>query len=257
MSTLREIRVDLIDDGINVREKTDPGLIASIHRHGVLQPIVVRATGRRFEVVMGYRRLAAARLVGLQTIPAVVEEARHDDQLLRQVAENVHRRAMNPIDVARALKAHLDAHPGMKKAELAAALGYPGAYGPVWISNKLALLRMDDAVIAKLEAGEVTESQAIGARQRLGDGRGRPRVIPLEAEEGRSRSVSVPIGRHVNLTGRVSAGVADISVDRETGSVDVAIQTGDRGLFLTLSPAEARLLGRRLQQAGDALQVVA
>lgn len=252
MTRLREIRVDLIDDGTNVRELTDPGLVDSIRTHGVLQPIVVRAVGRRFEVVMGNRRLMAARLVRLETIPAVVEEASRDDQILRQVAENVHRKGMNAIDVARALHAYLEAHPGMKKGELAAALGRSGSYGPVWIANKLALLRMDDHVVAKIESGEISESQALAARQRLGDGRGHPRVIPLADEAGRSRSISVPIG---HTSGGSASGVADISVDRETDVVDVAIQVGDRGLFLTLSAQEARLLGRRIQQAGDALLV--
>lgn len=252
MTRLREIRVDLIDDGANVRELTDPGLVDSIRTHGVLQPIVVRAVGRRFEVVMGNRRLLAARKVGLATIPAVVEEAARDDQILRQVAENVHRKEMNAIDVARALQAYLDAHPEMRKGELAAALGRSGPYGPVWIANKLALLRMDDHVVAKIEAGEISESQALAARQRLGDGRGHPRAIPLPDEAGRSRSISVPIGRHAP---GATAGVVDIAIDREADVVDVALHLGDRGLFLSLSADEARLLGRRILQAGDALLV--
>lgn len=257
MTQLRDVKVALILNGTNVRQGVaDPGLVASIQEHGVLQPIVVRPVGQRgrYEVVMGFRRMAAARRLGLDTIPCVVDDRPEDDQILRQVAENVDRRAMNPMDVALALQAYLDAHPTVKKAELAASLGRPGRAGAVWIANKLALLRLDEPLREKVASGELPEYVAIKGRQHLGDGRGRPRAIPLPDEEGKSRSVSVPIGRSFAGGGH-QPGVADVSIDLEARAVDVAIHMGDRGLFLSLSADEARLLGRRLQQAGEALAV--
>lgn len=251
MTTQRELAVSMIDDGTNVREATDAGLVASIRRHGVLQPIVVRRAGRRYQVVMGFRRLAAARRIGLATIPAVIEDAPRDDEILRQVAENTDRRAMNPIDVARALAAYLDAHPGTGKAELAAAMGRPGPTGAVWIANKLALLRLDEETQGRIEAGELPEYLALRQRARLGDGRGQPRVVSLPDEDGRSRSIVVELG---DQAGRGTNGLVVIGVDHGIRRVDLVVEDGaDRRLALTLSPAEAKLLGRRLTQAYEAI----
>lgn len=248
MSALREIPVWQIDDGPNVRENADPGLRASIETHGVLSPITVLEVGERYELLIGFRRMAAVRALGLEVVPAVVETERSPDLRLRQVAENVDRRGMPPMEIARALQAHLDDNPGLTKRDLAASIGKHH----VWVSNKLALLRMDGDLQERVESGELPDYKALKLRPRLNDGRGRPRAIPLPSEQGRSRSVAVPIGRH---QGAAAAGVAEVSIDLETNVVDVAFHAGDRGLFLTLSAEEARLLGRRLQQAGDALLV--
>lgn len=232
-------RVDAVD---NVREVTDTGLVESIRRHGVLQAITVRRVGRRYQVVMGHRRVKAARIVGLTTIPAHVEDVAHEDQVLRQVAENVHRRAMNPIDVARALQAYLEAHPGVTKKGLGAAMGFHPRYASVWVANKLALLRLDDDVKARVEAGELNEHVALKQRAPLHDGRGHPRVIP-EYEAGASASVKVPL----------THGVCVLGVDREERSVDIVLGDKIRSITVTLSPAEAKLLGRRLTQAYEAV----
>jgi ParB/RepB/Spo0J family partition protein len=250
MTAVHALRVDLIDAGTNVRETTDEGLVASIRRHGVLQPIVVRRTGRRYEVVMGHRRLAAARRLELETVPALVEETVHDDQVLRQVVENVERRAMNPLDIARALKAHLDEHPGTTKRALAEAMGKPGARGQVWIANKLALLNLDDATQERIEAGDLPEYLAIKQRARLGDGRGRPRAVSLPDDEGRSKSILVEIGSDGHGPRK---GLFSIGVEHDARTVDLVVEDRDRRIFLTLTPTEAKLLGRRLTQAWEAI----
>jgi ParB/RepB/Spo0J family partition protein len=262
MSTLRDVRVALIDDGRNVRKplrnparsKADQTLAKSIKRHGVLQPITVRAKGNRYVVVMGFRRLAAARHLGLETIPAVVETAPLEETILRQVAENVERKAMNPVEVAKALARYLEEHPDVTKHELGVMLGKEGQYASVWVSNKLAMLNLEPALRQKVEAGSLSESQAIQARKTLGYGRGRPRVIPKETEHEPSRSIEVPIGRFARSQ---MQGTVDIALQRASGHVEVTVHRGDRGLFLTLTPEEAKLLGRRLQQAGEALLAVA
>jgi ParB/RepB/Spo0J family partition protein len=238
----RDLPLRLIDAVDNVREETDGGLVESIRRHGVLQAITVRRVGRRYRVVMGHRRVKAARIVGLTEIPAHIEDVEHDDQVLRQVAENVHRRAMNPIDVARALQAYLDAHPGVTKAQLGARMGFHARYASVWVANKLALLRLPEDVQARVEARELNESIALKQRPNLGDGRGHPRVIP-EYEQGASASVKVPL----------ATGICVLGVDRDERTVDLILGDRIRSVTVTLSPAEARLLGRRLTQAWEAV----
>ena len=238
----QETALDLVDVGENVRSVTDEGLVDSIRRHGVLQAITVRRTGRRYRVVMGHRRVAAARAAGLERIPALVEDEAHDDQILRQVAENVHRRGMNPLDVARALQAYLDAHPGVSKKELGAQMGFKGQYGSVWVANKLALLNLDEDVQARVEAGDLNEQLALRQRARLNDGRGHPRVIP-DAEPGHSASVEIGF----------DDGKAVLGVDRDARQVEVLVTDGHRTVAITLSPHEAKLLGRRITQAYEAV----
>jgi len=83
-------------------------LSASIRNDGVLQPIVVRRNGDKFELIMGERRLQAARLAGVPTIPALVKTVRDADSLRLALVENIQREDLNPIEVALAYKALMD-----------------------------------------------------------------------------------------------------------------------------------------------------
>ena len=77
-------------------------LTMSIEAVGVLQPIVVRPSGERYQIVMGERRVRAARAAGLERIPAIVRTT-EDDQMLRDaLLENVHREDLNPLEEAAA-----------------------------------------------------------------------------------------------------------------------------------------------------------
>jgi ParB family chromosome partitioning protein len=80
-------------------------LAASIREQGLLQPIVVRKTETGYEVVVGERRVRAARLAGLEQIPAVVKDALEDAQMLSlALVENIQREDLDPIEEARAFK---------------------------------------------------------------------------------------------------------------------------------------------------------
>ncbi|MDP6438893.1 MAG: ParB/RepB/Spo0J family partition protein, partial [Candidatus Brocadiia bacterium] len=89
------------------RREMDPEcldrLAASVREAGVLQPIVVRPKGDMYELVMGERRLRAARLAGLDRIPAVVREVPDDRLLEFALIENVQREDLNPIEKAQAI----------------------------------------------------------------------------------------------------------------------------------------------------------
>ena len=80
-------------------------LVRSIQRHGVLQPVVVRRAGDRYELVVGERRWRATRAAGLQTIPAVVKDVDERDLLEIALVENVQRHDLNPIELAHAFRA--------------------------------------------------------------------------------------------------------------------------------------------------------
>lgn len=241
---LIEILLDELDDGPNVRRRSDTGLVRSIREHGVLQPITVCRRQGRFEVLYGHRRTTAARAIGLAAIPAVLVPL-PDDLALRQLAENLDRKAVDPIDVARALRATLDAHPGMTQGELAKRIGRSTYY----VSTKLSLLAADAATQAALSAGTASE-MVVQARRKYSttqDGRGRKRSLAA-AEDGRSASVVVSLGAATKAR-------ATIGVDFGDCTVDVVLEdaTG-RAVTVTLAPDAVRILSKRLSQAYEAIR---
>ena len=105
----RELPVDQIDPNPEQpRRHFDTSqlesLAASILRHGVLQPVVVRQAGDRFELIVGERRWRASRAAGLETIPAVVHELDPAARLEVAIVENVQREDLNPIELGHAYR---------------------------------------------------------------------------------------------------------------------------------------------------------
>jgi ParB family chromosome partitioning protein len=104
-----EIAVDRIDPNPEQpRRRFDEDALAalsdSIRQHGVLQPVVVRRAGDRYELLVGERRWRAARKAGLAAIPAVVADSPDRDRLELALIENVQRRDLNPIELAHAFR---------------------------------------------------------------------------------------------------------------------------------------------------------
>jgi ParB/RepB/Spo0J family partition protein len=85
-------------------------LADSIATYGVLQPVVVSRKGRGFELVAGHRRVLAAQIAGLPSVPAVVQSTPDDERLARQLAENVHRADLSLLDQAKAVRTLHDEH---------------------------------------------------------------------------------------------------------------------------------------------------
>ncbi|MGH2756206.1 MAG: ParB/RepB/Spo0J family partition protein [Actinomycetota bacterium] len=116
-------------------------LAASIKELGVLQPVLVRPVGGRFELVAGERRLRAARQAGLPTIPAIAVETDERGSLQRALVENLHREDLNPIEEASAYKQLIE-EGGLTQEALGQRLGRTrGA-----ISNTLRLLELPTGV---------------------------------------------------------------------------------------------------------------
>lgn len=135
--------------------ETLQNLTASIEAVGVLQPIVVRPAGERYQIVMGERRVRAARTAGLERIPAIVRTT-EDDQLLRDaLLENVHREDLNPLEEAAAYK-QLLADFGITQQELASRLGRSR---PV-IANAMRLLNLPGSVQRRIAARTLSAGHA-------------------------------------------------------------------------------------------------
>lgn len=242
---LLDLPVELIDPGTNVRSKIDTALRESILTHGVLQPITVSIEpDDRYRCLYGHRRLAAARAAGLKTIPAIVEGL-PDALPIRQLVENLQRREVDPMDVARTLRDHLEAHPGLRQGELARALGR----STHWVSTRLTLLDMTPELQERLSAGEIRQHQALAAHKATTEQpkSGRPRTMRPGVTADTARVV-------VELEGvKGRGGSATIELDRRNGSIEILLEDNDGyGVALTVTAAAAALLSRRLAQAAQA-----
>ncbi len=137
-------------------------LAVSIREVGVLQPIVVRRGERGYELIAGERRLRAARLAGLATIPAVVRESDDADALREALIENIHREDLNPIELAEAFRELLE-ELGLKQETLAERLGVSRSH----VANTIRLLALPADVQQllaerKIQAGHGRALLALG-----------------------------------------------------------------------------------------------
>jgi ParB family chromosome partitioning protein len=130
-------------------------LAASIREHGVLQPVLVKETLEGYQLVAGERRLRAARLAGLERIPAVIRQLADRDQLELALVENLQRADLGPIEEATAYRA-LIAEFGLTHDEIARRIGRAKST----ITNTLRLLDLDPRVQQALADERITEGHA-------------------------------------------------------------------------------------------------
>jgi ParB family chromosome partitioning protein len=131
-------------------------LVHSIREVGLLQPVVVRRTGAdSYELVMGERRLRAAREAGLTSIPAIVRDTDDTAMLRDALLENLHRAQLNPLEEASAYQQLLDDF-ACTHDELATRIGRSRPQ----ISNTIRLLKLSPAVQRKVAAGVLSAGHA-------------------------------------------------------------------------------------------------
>src|SRR3954447_5309759 len=155
---LRELAVDLIRPNKDQpRRRFDEAglqsLAESVQERGVIQPVLVRPrAGGTYELVAGERRWRAAKLAGLERMPALVQD--HDDASTLEVAlvENMAREDLNPVEEARAV-AGLVEELGLTRE----AVGRRVGRSRVAISNLLRILDLPDDALALLQDGTLTE----------------------------------------------------------------------------------------------------
>lgn len=127
----------------------------SIKQHGVLQPIVVSKSGNQYELIMGERRLQAAKLAGLTKISAIVREATDQQKLELAIIENVQRHDLNPVEEAKSY-AKLVQEFGLKQEEVAHKVGKSRSA----VANKLRLLGLPVEIQRAIIEGKITEGHA-------------------------------------------------------------------------------------------------
>ncbi len=131
-------------------------LAESIKEHGVLQPIVVRRKGDGvYELVAGERRLRAATLAGLSTIPAIVRNSNDEKSLALALVENIQRQNLNPLEEAKAYS-RLMGEFGMTQDQVASSVGKDRSS----VANILRLLTLPKEVQQFIEAGTLSLGHA-------------------------------------------------------------------------------------------------
>jgi len=132
-------------------------LAQSIRANGLIQPIVVRKAGDRFQIIAGERRWRAAKIAGLLRVPIVVRDVAPGEksQLELALVENIQREDLNPIDEALAYKRLADQFQ-LTQEQIAAAVGKDRAT----IANHLRLLRLPDEVRTEVASGRLSMGHA-------------------------------------------------------------------------------------------------
>lgn len=130
-------------------------LAASIREFGVVQPLIVRRKGRGYELVAGERRLRAAALAGLETVPAIVRD--YDDAKLMEIAlvENIQRHDLNAIEEAQGLRRLMQEF-DLTQEQVAAKVGR----SRVAVTNILRLLNLRQEVQEYIASGVMSMGQA-------------------------------------------------------------------------------------------------
>jgi ParB family chromosome partitioning protein len=130
-------------------------LAESLKEHDMLQPVLVRRVGERYQLISGERRLRAALQAGWDKVPAQIREA--DDRLVAELAivENLHRKDLNPIEKAMSFKRYLDQH-GCSQEDLARRLSIDRST----IANLMRLLELPEVVLDALRRGDVSAGHA-------------------------------------------------------------------------------------------------
>jgi ParB family chromosome partitioning protein len=180
---LREIPPELIQPNARQPRRTfDQARLAelaeSIRTRGVLQPIVVRPlAGGSFELVAGERRLRAAQMVELDTIPALVRDTDDWERLDLALAENMARVDLNPVEEARACAMLVD-DLGLTKQEVGRRVGR----SRVAISNLVRLLELPEDALELIETGALSEGH--GRAILLCKDHATRRKLALDARDG-------------------------------------------------------------------------
>jgi ParB family transcriptional regulator, chromosome partitioning protein len=224
---LRELHVDLVAPNPDQPRKRfdDEALQAladSVKERGVLQPVLVRPRpGGSYELVAGERRWRAARLAGLETLPALVQQRDDAQSLEDALIENMAREDLNPIEAARAV-AGLVEELGLTREEVGRRVGR----SRVAVSNLLRLLDLPDEALALVEDGSLTEGH--GRALLLADDHAERRSIARAAVQGGwSVRVVEQRAREANAPARAATrGRAAVHPDQEAAAARISEALG-------------------------------
>jgi ParB family chromosome partitioning protein len=157
-----DLEIGLIDVEEGIRQTLDKEpleeLAASIAQHGILQPLVVEPGDEgRYKLQIGKRRMAAAKIVGLEKVPTIILEGplSVEDSLAMRLVENLHREDLDPIDEAEAYSALRKM--GTKVSEIARLVGKDRPY----VSHSMRLLKLHPKVRQAVRHQDIPREHAL------------------------------------------------------------------------------------------------
>src|SRR5574344_1049955 len=130
-------------------------LADSIQEHGIVQPIIVKKSIKGYELIAGERRTKAAKLAGLEKVPAIIRDFNDQEMMEIALIENIQRENLNPIEEANAYENIINAT-HMKQEEIAKKFGKSRSY----ITNMLGLLKLPEETKKLVENGNLSMSHA-------------------------------------------------------------------------------------------------
>lgn len=157
----RKVPIDrLVEDPRNERKRFDnlEGMIESIRQFGILEPITVKpidddARTGRYQILTGHRRYRAAKSAGVEMVEIIVRESFDDAKnRVKSIISNVQREAVNPLDMAEALKSLIDDNQVATQQELAQLIGKPKS----WVSDMLNILTLPAKLQKKVQHAELS-----------------------------------------------------------------------------------------------------
>lgn len=174
----------IIPNEAQPRRRFDPDKIAdlaeSIRQKGLLQPIVVRSAGDRYQIVAGERRFLAAKQAGLDRVPVVVREVPDDEMLQWALIENLQRADLDPVEEAEAFRVLIeDNH--LTHEQISTLVGRERSS----ITNSLRLLQLPEQILRALAENRITPGHGRALLQITG-GSVRNRLFERVIREGLS-----------------------------------------------------------------------
>ena len=152
-----KIKPNPLQPRAQINEEELRELSASIHEHGVIQPLIVTydSTSDEFVLIAGERRLQAAKMAGLDMVPVIVREASEQQRLELALIENVQRADLNALEMADAFH-QLSEEFNLTQDEIADQVGKNRAT----VANTLRLLKLTDTAKKALMDGQISEGHA-------------------------------------------------------------------------------------------------
>lgn len=213
-----------------VKDSDVSEMAASIKQHGVLEPIVVRPKGQKFELVFGERRWRGARAAGLAEIPTLVRDYSDEEAKNAQLVENLHRTDLAPMDEARGYAELLKLRKDKSIQSLAESVDKTAGH----VERRLKLLDLIEAAATALRREQITVKHAL-------------LLAPLTAEQQKNCMTFLLRG----MEGSVKTG-NDYSWLRVTTAVpaDVLLAYIERSFMLSLAKAPFDIKDAKLTKIG-------
>lgn len=153
---VQQVPLDLVDPNPfqprhHFTEEALQELAASIREHGVIEPVLVRASGGRYQLVVGERRVRASRLAGRDSVPALVRDWDDRTVIAAALVENLQREDLTPVEEAHGIRQLMD-HEGWTQEQAAERVGKSRPH----VANLLRLLQLEQEIQDLLDAGKLT-----------------------------------------------------------------------------------------------------